>query len=167
MSRDTLLKAFTILVIGVGVQLLLILIGSEGPKDSPRHGTIEFARAYFLKDSHISDRICRSQMSEETQYIIKQHLQGAAENARSRGFAPGFAASMLYAVKTDIQMIDDTQANVRITAKRKTAINPVYFLVGLIFNLGETHVVDDTLRMVKENGQWKVCDPFSTVFQRV
>jgi hypothetical protein len=164
MNKETVLKLSTIVVIGVGIQLLLLLLGTDAAKDSPKHATIEFAQAYFQQDPKMSKRICKMYLTEETRYAIENYIQNAAAEARERGFAPSFMASMLYHIKTDTQMLNDTEARVHITAKRKTDINPVFFLFNLIFNLGETHPVDDTLQLVKEDDHWKVCENFSTVF---
>lgn len=167
MSKDALLKTLTIFVIGVGIQLLLILLGTDGPKDSPRHAAIEFAQAYFRKDPHMVNRICKAELTDKLRYQIEKHLRDTTEEARIRGFAPGFMASTLYAIKTDTRLENDTHATVRMTGKRKTAINQVYFLVGLLFNIGETHSVDHTFRLVKEGDGWKICDQFTAILQSI
>jgi len=165
MHKENTLKIGMILVIGVGIQLLLILLGTDGPKDSPRHAVVEFAKAYFKKDTHISDRICKDHLTAEVRYDIENHIRQTTTEARLRGFTPDFMQSMLYSIKTETHLINDTEAIVHITGKRKTAIHPVYFLFGLLFNIGETHPVDDTFHLIKESDQWKICDSISNGFQ--
>jgi hypothetical protein len=59
-------------------------------------------------------------------------------------------------------MADENSATVRITGERLRSINPVYAIVGRLFFLIESHEIDETLTLVKEEGRWKVCGkPFS------
>jgi hypothetical protein len=40
----------------------------------------------------------------------------------------------------------------------------VYGIVAKLFFLGETHKVEETLTLVKENDRWKVCgEPFALI----
>ena len=165
MLKDNILKIFMILMMGVGIQLLLILLGTDETKDSPRQAVVEFSKAYFKKDPHMSDRICKAHLTDETRHNIENYIQKSAEEARSRGLSPDFMASMLYSIKTDAQLLNDTEAIVRITGKRKTAIHPVYFLIGLFFNIGDIHQIDHAFRLIKEGNQWKICENFSAIFQ--
>jgi len=167
MPKETLLKLLTIVVISLGIQLLFILLGTDAGKDSPKHAAIEFAQAYFQRDPHISEQMCTAYLTNESRHSIERYLQDSAEQARERGFAPYATSSMLYHIKTDTQMLNDSDATVRITGKRKTAVNRVFFMVSLIFNLGETRQVDDTLQLKKEKDHWKVCESFSDVFQEI
>jgi hypothetical protein len=57
----------------------------------------------------------------------------------------------------DTISLEDDFATVRITGKTRTAINPVFMVIGKLFHLGEYHPVDLTLDMVKEKGKWRVC----------
>ena len=65
--------------------------------------------------------------------------------------------STLYAVHTHIIAESETEAQVRITARRKRNINPIYTIVAKLFFIGETYEVDEILNVVKEDGQWKIC----------
>ena len=65
-------------------------------------------------------------------------------------------------VSTEIVMSEESKASVRITGERLRSINPVFALIGRLFFLIESHEVDETLTLVKEEGKWKVCGkPFS------
>ena len=55
-------------------------------------------------------------------------------------------------------MIDSEHAEVRLHAKRRTSINPIFALIGKFFLIGETHVVDETIPVVKKDGRWKICE---------
>ena len=47
------------------------------------------------------------------------------------------------------------------TEKWSKAISNKNEVVGRLFSIGETYSVDETLKLVKEDGRWKVCgNPF-------
>ena len=78
------------------------------------------------------------------------------------GFSQSYMRNQLSHVSTEIQMTDENNARVKITGERLRSINPVFALVGKLFFLIETHKVDETLTLVKEDDKWKVCGkPFS------
>ena len=65
-------------------------------------------------------------------------------------------------IHNELQVHDESNAEVRITGERFRSINPVFALIGRLFFLIEKHEVDETLSLVKEDGRWKVCgNPFS------
>jgi hypothetical protein len=67
-------------------------------------------------------------------------------------------------IKTESQMVADNVVEVRISCNRRRAANLVFALVAKIFSLGETHKVEETLTMVKEDNRWKVCgEPFALI----
>jgi hypothetical protein len=69
------------------------------------------------------------------------------------------AKSALYHVKTDTVQKNDTEAEVHLTAFRRTAINSVFLFTAKLFDLGSPYPVEETIRMMKEDGRWKVCSP--------
>ena len=85
-----------------------------------------------------------------------------ADRARELGFSKNYMRNQLSHISTEIQVIDENKATVKITGERLRSINPVFALVGKLFFLIESHEVDETLTLVKEDDQWKVCGrPFS------
>jgi hypothetical protein len=73
------------------------------------------------------------------------------------GFDRNYMRSRLYSVHTEILNLSDSQATVHISAERKRNITPLFTIIARLFSIGETYHVDETLRLVKEDGQWKVC----------
>jgi len=68
----------------------------------------------------------------------------------------------LYHIETEIITQNDTEAQIRITGKRRVAINPAYPIVTKVFDIGGTYDVDETIDVKKEEDKWKVCgDLFS------
>ena len=151
----------SVIVIFVILQAILIL--TSGKVNNPAEVAIEFTKAYFMLDgTSMSENLC-SEISEDAGAdIVGGYLFYTAEQARAMGFSPGYMKNQLSGVHTETLMMDETNAKVRITGKRLRSINPVYALVGRLFFLIETHKFDETLTLVKEDGDWRVCGrPFS------
>jgi len=161
------LKILGVLAVGGCIQVLLVLIGTACVSDWPGSAAIEFTRAHFQKDPAIADRICRAHSTDADIFAIEDDRQRTAETAISRGFDFTYMTSMVYHVKTKTDYISDTEATVHLTGKRRVSINPVYFIVSILFNIGEAHRIDETVTVIKEGDLWKVCEDYSSVFQDV
>jgi hypothetical protein len=105
----------------------------------------------------MADRICKKQLSTDPVDIVDQYLYLAAKEANERGFDINFMKSKLYHIETETLSKNDTTAKIRITGKKRVAINPVYPIVAQLFNIGATHEVDETFNVIKEDSRWKVC----------
>jgi len=149
-------------VVGVFVVLqgLLIFVGKV---DSPVEAAVDFTKAYFMLDgASMSELLCREIVEDEEVDLVGDYLNSVADEARSMGFSPSYMRNQLSHISTQIQMTDENQAKVKITGERLRSINPVFAIVGKLFFLIESHEVDETLTMVKEDDKWKVCGkPFS------
>ena len=94
--------------------------------------------------------------------IVDAYLNSVAVQARSMGFSQSYMRNQLSHISTEVQITDENKAKVKITGERLRSINPVFALVGKLFFLIESHKVDETLTLVKEDDKWKVCGkPFS------
>jgi len=158
------LKILGVCVVGGCLQIALALVGGACSEDWPRDAAIEFTKAYFQRDPAIAGRICREHLDV---HAIDDDRQQAAEAARSRGLGFSYVTSVVYHIKTETVYAPDTgtEADVRIRGKRRVSINPVYPLVAILFDIGEVHRIDESLRVIKEENQWKVCEPYGSVFQ--
>jgi hypothetical protein len=150
----------SVIVIAVILQVLLISVSKV---DSPAEAAVEFTKAYFRLDGNsMAEWLCSEFSEDEEADFIGGYLHHSAEKARTMGFSPGYMKNQLSHVKTEIKMTDENNAKVRITGERLRSINPVYAIIGKLFSLIETHKVDETLSLVKEDGKWRVCGkPFS------
>ena len=154
-------SAGIILVLGCGF-LLQVLLAFADTRDTPNKAVAEFSKAYFKLDKSMADRICKERLLSEDVDVIDQHIYLAGEEAKKRGFDVSFMKNKLYHIETEIITQNDTEAQVRITGKRRVAINPVYPIVTKLFDIGGTYEVDETIHVIKEEGKWKVCgDLFS------
>ena len=153
-------------IVGFVVVVFVILQGiliSIGKVDSPVTAAVDFAKAYFMLDGpSMSERLCTEMAEDDELNIVNTYLNSVADRARILGFSTNYMRNQLSDISTELQVTDESNAEVRITGERFRSINPVFAIVGRLFFLIETHDVDETLSLVKENGRWKVCGkPFS------
>ena len=78
------------------------------------------------------------------------------------GYAFDYMKQDLYQVETRVSLKEADKAQVRLTATRKRAINPVFGAVAEVFALTQAHRVEATIDLVREDDRWKVCGhPFA------
>jgi hypothetical protein len=155
-----------LMIIGFVVVIFVILQGiliAVRKVDNPAEVAVDFAKAYYMLDGAAMSKLLCSELAEDEEADeVGTYLHSVADQARSMGFSQDYMRNQLSHVKTEIQMTDENSARVRITGERLRSINPVYAIVGRLFFLIESHEVDETLTLVKEEGRWKVCGkPFS------
>ena len=151
-------------VVGVFVVLQGLLIGiSVGKAGNPVEAAVDFTKAYYMLDgASMSELLCREIVEDEEIDLVDDYLNSVADQARSLGFSPSYMRNQLSHVTTETEITDDNKAKVTITGERLRSINPVFAMIGRLFFLIESHKVDKTLTLVKEDDQWKVCGkPFS------
>ena len=73
------------------------------------------------------------------------------------GFKMNYMKTALAHVKSQTEMVDENTAVVRIQGERTRYLNPIFGAIATIFFLTESYDVDKTLKVVNEDGQWKVC----------
>ena len=149
-------------VVGVFVVLQGLLI-CVARVDSPVEAAVDFTKAYFMLDGDsMTELLCREIVEDEEVDLVDDYLNSVADKARSMGFSPSYMRNQLSHISTEVQITDENQAKVKITGERLRSINPVFAIVGKLFFLIESHKVDETLTLVKEDNEWKVCGkPFS------
>ncbi|MFZ0614179.1 MAG: hypothetical protein WAM73_18195 [Desulfobacterales bacterium] len=148
---------FTILmVVAVGVMLQIVLVFAD-QREAPAKTATAFTKAYFALDPAMAKFLCSTIIAKEDGDAVSDYLSRMDEDARVVGFDFNYMRSRLYSVHTIILSQSDSEAEVRVLAQRKRNINPIFTIVGRLFSIGETYPVDQTLKLVKENGRWKVC----------
>jgi hypothetical protein len=154
--------------VGIGAAVIIVafivqvvLIGADR-NSSPGSAAVDFARAYYSLDADMSDLLCAKMLENQDADIVNDYLNRVADQARAEGFKPSWKKMALSHLELKTTMVDENTAEIHITGDRMRSPNPVYGAVSKIFWLGETFKVDETLKVVKEDGGWKVCgDPFS------
>lgn len=127
--------------------------------NAPYRAAIDFSRAYFILDPNMADHLCKGDMPTQHAAMISNFIDQLKTDMAKCGFDLSMAKSALYHVKTKTVQMNDTEAKVYLTAYRRTAINPVFLFTAKLFDLGKTYHVKETLKMMKEDGRWKVCSP--------
>lgn len=149
-----------VIVVFVILQGILIAVDKV---DNPAETAVDFTKAYFMLDgASMSALLCDEIIENEEIDVVDAYLNSVAERARSMGFSLNYMRNQLSRVTTEIQKSDENNVRVRITGERLRSINPVYAFIGRLFFLIETHKFEETLTLVKEDDEWKVCGkPFS------
>jgi hypothetical protein len=146
----------TVAVIFIILQAVLIL--SSVKLNDPADVAVDFTKAYFMLDgTSMTENLCREISEDEGADIVGGYLFHTAEQAKAMGFSPGYMKNQLAGVHTETNIMDQTNAKVRVTGERLRSINPIFAFVGRLFFLIETHKFDETLTLVKEEGKWRVC----------
>ncbi len=157
------IKSYTsiVLAVAIGILLQFILVWAD-EKDSPAKAAEHFAQAYYRLDPAMGKYLCEEILAADDENVIERYILRMEAEADERGVRRHTMKSALYDIETFTRFIDDENAEVRITAGRKTSINPVYARVAKLFFIGETYPVDEVLQAVKEDGRWKICgNPFA------
>jgi hypothetical protein len=158
-SGSKFLTIASVVIIAVILQGIFIVADK---KETPDKAAAEFAKAYFLLDKSMAKYLCSELTGDEENDVVDDYINRVGDEARASGFDLSYMRSRLLELRTNTRMVDDSTAEVHITAERERAINPVYALVGRLFRLIEARPVDATLTVIREKGHWKVCgQPFS------
>lgn len=156
-------KIAAVILILIAGSLVQVLFALADCQNTPNRAAAEFSKAYFQLDESMAEKICTERLtSDEDVDLVDKYVYLAAQEAKARGFKTSFMQNKLYDIETETISKTWTSAQIRITGKRRVAINPVYPMVTKLFNLGAIHEVDEVLDLVKEDGKWKVCGNFFT-----
>lgn len=162
------LTSKNVMIIGFVVATFIVLQGlfivvDKGKVESPVGAAVDFTKAYFMLDGDsMTELLCSEIVEDEEVDIVDAYLNSVAVRARLMGFSKNYMRNQVSHFSTEMEMTDDSKAKVKITGERLRSINPVFTLIGRLFFLIESHEFHETLMLVKEDGQWKVCGrPFS------
>jgi len=152
--------AIILATLAVGIILQIIFIFADC-KDTPTKTAVAFAKDYFLLEERMADHLCDELMAEAEIDLVKNAITIANLEAKERGFELGMVRRSLSHIETKIISQDADVFKVKLHAKSRVCINPVFALVATLFGLGETHEEEAVLSLIKEGGSWKVCgNPF-------
>jgi hypothetical protein len=162
MIRGKIIITFAaVFIIAFILQVVLIIADKQ---EIPAKAAIAFSQAYFKLDRAMGDYLC-SQISEKAGGdVVDEYLNRTSEEAKAMGFDLNYMKNVLAYIETTTEMEDENTAKVKITADRKRYLNPLFGIIAQLFFLTESYGVEETLTLVKEDGQWKVCgEPFDLV----
>jgi hypothetical protein len=153
-SGTKFLSVTAVIVLAVMLQVFLAITEN---RETPARAAVAFAKAYYMQDASMSERLCREIRDNEDLDIVAAYINQVADEAAARGFAPSWMKMSLGHIKTETDMIDENTAEVRIKASMRRNINPLFAIVARIFFLGETYHLEETFNLIKEDNLWKVC----------
>jgi hypothetical protein len=160
-SGNKFLTFTSIIVLALMLQVVLAIADQ---RDNPEKAAIEFAEAYFWLEPAMADRLCQQLSPKSGDGAVATYLQRVEQEARSLGYQMEYMKQGIYHIQAQTTLKGPDTAEVRIQAERRRTINPVFGLVARWFFVGETHPVEETLAMVREDGRWKVCGkPFRLI----
>ncbi len=149
--RDYALLALVVLL-GVFVQVLLVTADS---KETPGRAAEEFTRAFFKLDPAMTERMCADLAADAE--AVDMLIHDVAQQARARGFSPGYMRMQLFGVQASVVEQDEQTAQVHLNSEMRRSIHPVFAAFAKMWGLGQAYQLDETLDLVKEGDQWKVC----------
>ncbi len=145
-----------ILVVILAVCLQVVFVFADC-KQTATGTALDFSKAYFLLDTEMGRYLCSELAGDEDESAAANYLQAKTDEAAARGFGTGMVRQTIYHVKAKTLVQDAESATIHVKGLRRTCIHPVFAYVAKLFGLGQTQAFEDTLELVKENGQWKVC----------
>ncbi len=153
-----------VLVILAGIFLQVIFCLVEN-RPSPHRTALAFSKAYYALDPQMGKYLCNDLKSDEDLDLVAEYRNRRFDEARQRGLPFSYMKGALVHYETETRLgADGNSAAVQLTAKRRTAINPVFAWVAKLFSIGHSQPVEEVIELVKENGAWKVCgNPFGLV----
>ena len=149
--RDYSILAVVVLL-GVFVQVLL---AAATFKETPARAAETFTRAYFNLDPAMTERMCADLKADED--AVDDLLHDVRMQARKRGFSPEYMRMHLFQVESAVLAQDDQTAQVHLKSEMRRNIHPAFAVFAKMWGLGESYPLDETLDLVKEGDQWKVC----------
>ena len=143
-----------VLILAVCLQVVFVFADC---KQTATGTAIDFSKAYFLLDSGLENYLCSDLAGDGDESAAAGYLQSMTDEARDRGFGNGMVRQTIYHVKTETLSQDAETAMIHLKGLRRTCIHPVFAYVAKLFQLGQVHEFEETLELMKEDGQWKVC----------
>ncbi|MBA3027611.1 MAG: hypothetical protein FP816_02190 [Desulfobacteraceae bacterium] len=142
------------LTLGLGLLLQGIFICAD-QKNTPNKAAVEFYKAYYgLNEKNMEENLCESLNSKG---FADHYVHGMVLSASARGYDPSYLKTSLFHIRTELLNSTEKTAVIRLTAKQRKSINPIFEYVGKIFFLLDESEVDQTIHLIKEKEQWKVC----------
>ncbi len=151
-TRDYMALALVV-ILGVFVQIILL---TADVRETPVRAAEEFTRAFFKLDPDMTERMCADLAADKT--FVDNLIHDTAIEARNRGFSPGYMRMQLFQVEASVLAQDEQSAQVHLRSEMRRSIHPAFAAFAKMWNLGEAHHLDETLDLVKEGDQWKVCN---------
>ncbi len=159
-SGNKFLPWVVLIVFFVCFQALFVVADSR--QTAPRTAEA-FIKAYYAMDPAMSDMVCRTLRGDDDDPVTR-FIEDVASEADALGHNLNYMRSQLLTLHTQTVSETDNSAVVHITGTRKRCIHPVFTFIARLplLSLGDTFAVEKTLKLVKEDGHWRVCNDIFT-----
>lgn len=154
MAQNKILIITLTILFGIVLQVVFVFADC---KNTPYKVAVAFAKGYYNLDPSISELICEEKKIVDDIDVVEQYIDLAEKEAKAQGFSINFLKNKLYHIETHTTFTGDNEAQVKLTGLKRVSINPIYTYIARIFFIGETHEVNETFSLIKEDGRWKVC----------
>lgn len=146
------------IVIGITVVLQLALIGVD-LQETPAKVAKRFADAYYAIDGDMQDYLC-SDLAQDGE-LVGDYLYTKQQEAAMRGMRTSYLRHQITTAHLQVVNKTDDRATIHLTGTTRVCIHPAFMIIGKLFKIGHDYPMDETLELVKDNGQWRVCgNPF-------
>jgi hypothetical protein len=146
------------IVIGIAIVLQLALIGADY-RQTPAKVAKQFADAYYAIDADMQDYLC-SELAKDGE-LVSDFLYARQREASQRGRRISFLRHQI--TTAHMQLVDESSdsVSVHLTGTTRVCIHPAFMIIGKLFQIGHDYPMDETIELIQENGQWRVCgNPF-------
>ncbi|MDA8137095.1 MAG: hypothetical protein M0036_00465 [Desulfobacteraceae bacterium] len=141
-----------LLVVFIVLQPLLVALECI---QTPASVAREFLKDYYYLDAGMQNWLCAKE--GDPVQAVQNYLQSKTGEAAQRGLSVNNLRQMFTHMHLETEHHGKDAATVHVEGVTRTAINPVFMVVGKMFRMGREYPVDATLHLTKENGHWKVC----------
>ncbi len=146
------------ILIGIAIVVQLALIGADSVQ-TPAKVARSFAEAYYYLNPGMQDYLC-ADLAEDGQ-VVGNYLYQKEREASQRGFPTNYLRQKFTKIHLTAAESGEGTAKFHLKGTTRVCINPAYMVVGKLFGFGQNYPVDETIELVKEDGQWRVCgNPF-------
>ena len=142
------------LIIGIAVVLQLALIAVDC-RQTPVKVAKAFAGDYVYLDADMQNHLC-ADLAEDGE-MVNNFLYSKEKEAGHRGLETKYLRKKFTIRHARVVEPGEDKMAIHLTGTTRVCINPAFMLVGKLFGIGKDYPVDETLELVKENNQWRVC----------
>ena len=152
---DIILSFIPALILGIALQFFLV---QADKIDTPEKAAFEFLSLYYKIDPNMEQRLCKADVTDGDINKVQQYVDSVNAEAKIRGYLPNYMRHTLFHAEKYRINQDDSHVEVKIDARKRRLIRCAYPYVAQLFKLGKIEHVEHDLKVIKEDGKWKVCD---------
>lgn len=117
----------------------------------------DFAKAYFMIDQSMAEHLNKKALiNEDGVNLVDLYIYKKTIEAQSQGYKLSFLQKKTVKMKTRVLNEKGSSAQILFTSTTIRNINPLYRIIGSVFGMLEEYKVQDTITVVKEDGEWKI-----------